>query len=86
MSKRRTRLNPVADATQFILSGVDKPCLNVKWINSYKGMKNTNLFCYCVNACRAANDILCIWLCIYEICLLMGAIFVNFFNLLQRSN
>lgn len=75
MSKRRTRLSPVAEATQFILSGGDKPCLNIKWINSYKGMKNRTLFSYCVNVCRAANYVLCFWLYIYGICLLVGAIF-----------
>lgn len=39
MSKRRARLSPVAEATQFILSGGDKPCLNVKWISAFKGRK-----------------------------------------------
>ncbi|XP_030270806.1 uncharacterized protein LOC115580511 isoform X2 [Sparus aurata] len=37
MSKRRARLHPEAEATQFILSGGDKPCLKVQWINDYKG-------------------------------------------------
>lgn len=81
MSHRRTRLNPIAEATQFISSGRDKPCLNARWINGYKGMKNTNLFRYCVNACRAANYILCFWLHICDILLPMGTIFVNCFNL-----
>ncbi|XP_059187245.1 N-lysine methyltransferase KMT5A-like isoform X2 [Centropristis striata] len=37
MSERRARLRPEAEATQFVLSGGDKPCLKVQWINDYKG-------------------------------------------------
>nr|XP_043879455.1 uncharacterized protein LOC122767933 isoform X2 [Solea senegalensis] len=37
MSKRRPRLTPQAEATQFILSGHDKTCLKVQWINVFKG-------------------------------------------------
>ncbi|KAK6288433.1 hypothetical protein J4Q44_G00388670 [Coregonus suidteri] len=37
MSKRRARLSPEAEAIHFIISGSDKPCYKVKWINDYKG-------------------------------------------------
>lgn len=56
MSKRRARLSPEAEAAQFILSGGDKPCLTVQWINNYKGMLNGIPCGYCMNVSRAATN------------------------------
>lgn len=55
MSKRRARLRPDAEAAHFILSGGDKPCLKVQWINDYKGMLYI-IYGYCVNVNRAATN------------------------------
>ena len=40
-SKRRARLSPEAEAIHSIVSGSDKPCFKVKWIDDYKGMLYT---------------------------------------------
>ena len=58
MTKRRARLRPEAEATQFILSEDDKPCLKVQWINDYKGMLDIIPDVYCVNITRHHGDII----------------------------